>query len=126
MQQIEIDFDVWKELTSRRRNESHSYNSVIRELLNLPDRGASTSVERSPTSTNGKVIGNRFLPDGTKLRAKHKGRMHVAETRDSELYDETGQTHNSASAAARAVTGTTVNGLLFWEVKRPGDSEWRK
>ena len=32
---IEIDFDVFKELTNRRKTENVSYNDVLRELLNL-------------------------------------------------------------------------------------------
>jgi len=35
-----------------------------------------------------------------------------------------GEKHTSASAAAIAVTGNSVNGWGFWEVKRPQDSEW--
>ncbi len=31
MQHIEIDFDVFKELTARRKHETHSYNAVLRE-----------------------------------------------------------------------------------------------
>jgi len=33
MAAIEIDFDVFKELTQRRRDESVTYNDVIRALL---------------------------------------------------------------------------------------------
>ena len=33
--QIEIDFEVFKELTARRTHEGHTYNEVLRDVLGL-------------------------------------------------------------------------------------------
>lgn len=36
MEKIEVDFDVWKILTSKRIDEQDTYNDVLRRLLGLP------------------------------------------------------------------------------------------
>tara|TARA_B100001765_G_C19376565_1_gene281537 strand:- start:208 stop:585 length:378 start_codon:yes stop_codon:yes gene_type:complete len=114
--QIEIDFEVFKALTSRRQSETHSYNDVLREILGLEPAAVQTS--------HGRALGGRFLPNGTELRARYKGQVYSAEI-VSEKFVHDGKTYSSASAAAKAVTGTNVNGLQFWEVKRPGDVDWK-
>lgn len=119
--QIEIDFETFKSLTLLRKNESHTYNDVIRELLGLE----TDADDEYSNPLLGKVIGGRFLPNGTKLRAKYKSLFYTGEIKQSQLiYD--GKSFKSASAAAREVTGTNVNGLEFWDVKRPDDAGWNK
>lgn len=125
MQQIDIDFEVWKALTAKRRDESHSYNQVLRELLGIASEGADEPAAMDLVLA-GRALGGRFLPNGTQLRAKYKGAWHHAEIKDAQLVDVDGAVYDSASAAARAVTSTNVNGLTFWDVKRPSDSAWRK
>lgn len=67
-----------------------------------------------------------FLPDGTKLRARYKGKQFTAEIQGEEWIDEDGQPQASPSAAASAITGTNVNGLRFWDAMRPGDKSWKR
>lgn len=117
--QIDIDFEVFKALTALRHNEAHSYNAVLRELLNLDP------VDPSLNKIKGKILGGRFLPNGTELRAKYKNDFFYAEIVGEKLMYE-GEIHSSASSAASAVTGTNVNGLNFWDVKRPGDVDWKR
>jgi hypothetical protein len=125
VQQISIDFDVWKELTARRQSEQHSYNAVLRDLLGL-EPVTSPTITASDVKDNGRVLGGRYLPNGTKLRAKYKDSYYFAEIADGRLLGEGGRVFGSASAAARAVTNTNVNGLNFWEVCRPSDEDWSK
>ncbi|HEX5258435.1 MAG TPA: hypothetical protein VFW35_06605 [Sphingomicrobium sp.] len=123
---IDIDFDVYKALTALRRSEDHSYNDVLRELLGLP---VGTSSEPQLTGIGGaagRLLGGRYLSNGTELRATYKGRLYNASIRGGELVDEAGTMHTSASAAARSITKNTVNGLAFWEAKRPGDIHFQK
>ncbi len=122
--QIEIDFEAWKTLTALRESESDSYNNVVRRLLNLGPVAA--VLEDANASLEGRYIGGRFLPSGTLLRAKYKSLLHKARIVGDEWQDELGDTFRSASAAAREITGNSVNGLTFWEAKRPNDLEWRK
>lgn len=66
-----------------------------------------------------------MLPEGTELRTTHKGQTHEARVeRGAIVYD--GRPHRSPSAAGSAVTGTSINGWIFWEVRRPGDAGWRR
>jgi len=121
--QIEIDFDVFKALTARRESESHTYNDVLRDLMGLA-KVVTNPISQTSNNDDGRLIGGRFLPNGTMLRAKYKGAFYLASIEDGSWVSEAGETYDSASAAARGVTGTSVNGLTFWEAKRPSDTEW--
>lgn len=134
MQQIEIDFEVFKALTNLRESESHTYNEVLRDLLKLEKTFGRRISEQmggfakgfALASAQGFMASGRLLPSGSLLRAKYKGVAYNASIIDGTWTDEDGNNHGSASAAARAITQTNVNGLTFWEVKRPSDAEWRK
>lgn len=134
MQQIEIDFEVFKALTALRKSENHTYNEVIRDLLGLR-RTLSGNISAAfvgfndlvgPSGRSGFVASGRFLPDGTILRARYKGKQYEGFIRDGRWFDGRSKEHSSASAAARDITQTNVNGLTFWEAKRPSDTDWTK
>jgi predicted CopG family antitoxin len=134
MQQIDIDFEVFKALTALRKSETHTYNEVVRDLLGLKktfnrqisDIGSTMSQTFGPEGAQGRAVAGRFLPHGTLLRAKYKSLFYNAKILNGEWVDENGDIFPSASGAATAITGNNVNGLSFWETKRPSDSEWRK
>lgn len=127
MQQIDIDFEVFKALTIRRKNEAHSYNEVLRELLGLSSSNQSNETgDEASNWMDGRTFGGRFLPNGTRLRATYKQQLYEANIFDGKLVDISGRHYSSVSAAARAVTKNNVNGLTFWHVKRPSDATWRK
>lgn len=127
MPQIDVDFEVWKALTVRRATESHGYNDVLRDMLGLSALTPElTKPVSKPVSGGGRTLGGRFLPNGSQLRATYKGVTHHAEISKNRLVGADGKIFASASAAATAITGTNVNGLAFWEAKRPTDEEWRK
>ncbi|HEX8512238.1 MAG TPA: hypothetical protein VF688_03950 [Allosphingosinicella sp.] len=123
--QIDIDFEVFKALTSLRKRESHTYNDVLRELLKLKPSG-----DESPASvalSKGLLLrGGLFLPDGTRLRVTYRGIEYLAEIKNGRWVDQAGTEHASPSAAAQHITKTNVNGWRFWEAKRPSDVDWRK
>ena len=134
--QIDIDFEVFKALTARRVNENHSYNDVLRGLLDLnsllePDESAhvlqavSDALTR-PLGFEGFTSTGLHLPNGTLLRARYKNREYSARIDGGIWIDQGGRHHSSASAAAAAITGTNVNGLRFWEAKRPSDLHWQR
>jgi hypothetical protein len=126
--QIDIDFEVYKSLTARRQRESHTYNDVLREMLELPPSGnpAATDNGRSGPRKGLLLRNGLFLPDGTRLRVTYKGIEYVAEIKNERWIDQSGTEHASPSAAAHHITRTNVNGWRFWEAKRPNDTEWRK
>lgn len=123
---IDIEFDVYKSLTALRRSEDHTYNDVLRELLELPVGASNDPQPPGIGAAAGRLLGGRYMPNGTELRATYKGRVYNAAIRGGELVDETDTMHASASAAARSITGNTVNGLTFWVAKRPGDIIYQK
>ena len=139
MQEILIDFEVFKALTAKRLNERHTYNDVIRDLLGLDsfieEQDASDAlldglglpmgigaglIDRS-TGFSARGI---FLPNGTAVKATYKQKQYTGKIERGEWIDADGKSHSSPSAAAKSVTGSNVNGLRFWQVKRPIDTEW--
>jgi hypothetical protein len=124
--QIEIDFEVWKALTVRRAHEGVTYNDVLRELLDLEPSEAIAGPMPDAESVGGFTSRNLFLPNGTDLRGLYKRRLFSAQIRNGHWVDSDGRTHESPSAAARFITRNSVNGLRFWEAKRPGDHEFRR
>lgn len=139
MPQIEVDFEVWKALTLKRHSESHSYNDVLRELLDIDtasvirENALAQSLVRwiepvaslSMGPTTGIALRGLVLPNGTRLRATHKGTAHAAQIVDGKWVSDGGEVFGSPSAAATAITGNNVNGWRFWQAKRPSDGEWR-
>ncbi|PTS81090.1 hypothetical protein DBR17_10085 [Sphingomonas sp. HMWF008] len=132
---IDIDFEVYKALTARRLNEVHSYNDVLREILGLDSlqehetepllANVADALSR-PYGLTGFYSRGIHLPDGTLLRARYKQQEYGGKIEGGRWLDNSGQEHSSASAAATAITGTNVNGLRFWEAKRPMDGGWRR
>lgn len=135
--QIDIDFEVFKQLTARLESEADSYNEVIRRLLNLPATEVNLlpgefDTPGLPAATQGGLGGpqqgvwysNVFFPNGTMFRATYKGRTHRAHIYNSQWIDEHQHIRTSPSDAASAISGTNVNGWRFWYVRRPFDEDW--
>lgn len=122
--QVEISFSNWQRLTSLLEGERDSYDNVIARLI--ADRMATSktvvAVQRGAPVL---AIKGVTLPNGTMLRATFKGKTYFAEIIEGRWFDrETGETRNSPSQAACAITGGVTNGWRFWQVQRPGDGEW--
>ena len=136
---IKIGLAAYKALTAR-LEEGQTYDDVIRELLQLdsdaepePPRPFAHIDEVSSGFVRGFVgpaggfhSRGLWLPNGTELRARYKQQLYQARIEDGKWIDFDGNEHSSPSAAANAVTATTVNGLRFWEGKRPTDGGWRR
>ena len=123
MPNIYVDFDVFKAITARRASEDVTENEVLRQVFGLqagPEKAAGDTRHRRGDWV---TKGIRF-PHGTQLRGKYKGREHIAEVKDGALLLN-GKRYDSPSAAAMAITTSPVNGWVFWEVKVPGQDEWR-
>ena len=122
MAAVDIDFDLFKQLTMLRSSEHESISDVIRKMVE-----AFTGEERRavPASSGGVAFRGIHLPDGTKFRATYKGQTHTAEIKNGHWIDEHGVRRSSPSDAARAVTQTNVNGWRFWHARRPGETEYK-
>jgi predicted CopG family antitoxin len=123
MQTIEIDFDVYKALTNKRKIEKETYNDVLRAILGL---GPLSVSERTSTnqSEGDWIYKSVHFPSGTEFQANYKGNMYHAQVKDGALYLN-GESYNSPSAAAISITGNPVNGWIFWECRLPGQNSWK-
>ena len=123
MYTIDVDFEVYKQLTVRRPTENVTYNDVIRELLGLALSAPATlaEVNSGPSASDWIAKGVRF-PAGTEFRANYKGQLHTARVDNGCLMLSNGKHFDSPSAAAVSITGSAVNGWRFWECKLPGKS----
>ena len=120
MNTIEVDFDVYKQLTLRRETEHVTYNDVVRGLLGLK---AATASEAGSSADDWIVKGVRFQA-GTELRATYKGKTFTGRVQ-SGGFMLNGQRYDSPSPAAMSVTDSAVNGWRFWECRLPGTSSWQ-
>jgi len=125
MTTIDVDFEVFKELTARRRSEDMTENEVLREVLGLAKPTQVTNL--IPEANSGGVAwvskGVSF-PHGTQFRATHKGQQFTAIVKNGAL-ELNGKRYTSPSAAAGAITGNSVNGWQFWECLSPGNTKWK-
>ena len=127
---IEIDFDVFKKLTVMRETEAVTYNDVLRRVLHLgvPSKAPTDQVppedKRLSELQGAWVTKNVPFPHGTEFRATHKGRIHYGKVEGGALVVD-GKSYDSPSAAAVAITGTSVNGWVFWECRKSRDDVWR-
>jgi hypothetical protein len=124
MMTIEIDFDVFKELTNRRTTESVSYNDVLRELLGLNPLKKSVLSPDVATSAGAWTTKGVTFPEGTEFRANYKGRT-ISGRVESGFLVVNGKRFASPSAAAVSITGNMVNGWIFWECRLPGKVSWQ-
>ena len=131
--QIDVEFPTWKTLAGLLQDENDTYDAVIQRLLATVESNATSPPVGDPrentrsisASGEGAYFKDVFLPEGTELRATHKGKTYFAKISGSEWIDvTTGQRRNSPSQAAYFITNNHVNGWLFWLVKRPNDEVW--
>jgi hypothetical protein len=135
---IPVSLEVYKQLTAR-LEEGQTHDDVIRHLLgvdsivepenpvNTPLESLSDKLTKSMLARgNGFISRGLWLPNGTELRARYKQKEYLAYIVDEEWIGEGGELQTSPSAAASAITGTNVNGLRFWEARRPTDKGWRR
>src|SRR5258706_13605814 len=120
MNTIEIDFEVFKELTARRKSEAVSENDVLRDVLGLPPKRVEPRAHQTINPRDWIIKGVTF-PEGTELRATYKGRAYTAHVEGGALVLN-GKKYPSPSAAAVSITGSAVNGWRFWEARLPGQS----
>lgn len=126
---IEIDFEVHKRIEMARTSFAETPNAVLRRLLKIGDLGpqplpAKPAAGGRPWSGKGVT-----LPHGTELRMKYNGRVHTGVVRDGVWLVE-GSAYKSPSAAAggaartRNGNQTSLDGWIYWEARRPGDTKW--
>jgi predicted CopG family antitoxin len=124
MHTIDVDFEVYKQLTVRRATEQVTYNDVIRELLGIKGQAIAAAKPSNGESAEDWVAKGVRFPVGTEFRANYKGKVHTARVEGGALALN-GKKYDSPSAAAMSVTDSAVNGWRFWECRIPGKSGWQ-
>ena len=125
MRPTEIDFDVHKLIEQERRDFDEPDNQVLRRLLAI-DGDTPHRVESKGRPWSGKGVS---LPHGTLLQMQYNGSSHSGMIDNGEWSIE-GSRFKSPSAAAGGVARTrsggspSLDGWLYWQVKRPGDKQW--
>ncbi len=122
MQTIEIDFDVFKEITVRRKHAGITPNDVLREVFGLEPR--QESLTQKAQSGKPWVAKGVVFPHGTEFRSFYKGQMYYANVDDGFLVLNENN-FSSPSPAAMSITKNSVNGWKFWECKLPGNHNWQ-
>lgn len=122
MPTIEVDFDVFKELTIRRPSEDVTENDIMRELLGI---GNAKLEQRRKDVESYKpwVTKGIMFPHGTEFRANYKGQIFYGRVDNGALLLN-GKRFSSPSAAAMSITNVSVNGWVFWECKKPSSKNW--
>ena len=121
---IEIDFEVHQLIELEKKGFHESNNEVLRRLLKLdtPPPDSRSESQIASEAWQGKGV---QLPHGTELKMLYHRREYRGSIRNGKWFIEDQQC-NSPSAAARIVAGgTSLNGWLFWQVKRPNDEDWK-
>jgi len=124
MTNIEIDFEVFKELTNRRATENVTYNDVLREMLGLSPLKVTATKSIIELAADAWTTKGVTFPAGTEFRANYKGQTILAKVESGSLVLN-GKRFDSPSAAAVSITGNMVNGWIFWECRLPGKTSWQ-
>lgn len=131
MHTIEIDFDVFKKLTVLRETETVTYNDVLRKLLGISSTAPGSSTTRAaiqpfetPNTSGSWTTKGVTFPAGTEFRTSYKGEIIYGRVEAGALAVN-GKRFESPSSAAAAITGTSVNGWIFWECRKPGSTAWQ-
>ncbi len=139
MKTIEIDFDVHRVIELERKGFEEPENAALRRLLKLPEvphdeRHVSAN---PPEVAAGKILHGRpwsgkgvTLPHGTELRMAYRGQIVRGFIDEGVWVVEGKRTISPSDAAGSAVVTKngerpSLNGWVYWEVKRPNDANWR-
>ena len=121
MPQIDVDFEVFKQLTNRRPTEDVTYNDVVRDLLKLlPSKLTKTAANGSKPW----MVSDTSFPAGSQFIAEYKGKTFSGLVKDGKLELSDGTKFSTPSAAAVHITKNNVNGWRFWRCKLPGNSQY--
>jgi hypothetical protein len=137
-----INIDLFEDITKCTEEEILEIKTLEKQIKELAEQNEllkhETSALRSKQEylkalaiiTSTPMNWNGF-PDSTMFRAKHKGQIFEAHIENGRFifnnhFPEliSNEEITSLSGAAKAVTGTNINGNMFWKVKLPNTNEW--
>lgn len=109
MKTIKVSIEVWNEI-AKRGNFGETENDVLKRVFGIDKKTESPPRGRS----------KGFLPpDGTKCRFEYKGKYIYGEIKDGFLLIGDYDKYTSFSKPASEISGTSLNGWLYWEIQLP-------
>lgn len=122
---IEIDLNIHKIIEDNRQSFSETENEILCRILKI--QAPAITQKNTPTGKAWMQKGV-VLPHGTLLRAEYNGTVYSGIVENGVWIVE-GKKFTSPSGAMRIAhtkIGTTpsLNGWIYWEVKRPIDTKW--
>jgi hypothetical protein len=130
---MDVSFDIHKRVEAERRSFDEPQHVALRRLLGLPEGQAPADDERGPAAT-GKPWrdGHVEVPHGSDARMSYgRGKQEFAgKFLDGKLVVD-GRSFDTLSDAASSLAVTkygdhpSLNGWNYWEVRFPGETEWR-
>ena len=129
---IEIDFDIHQMIELERKGFDEPEYLALRRLLKLPNLQATKESVSSVEKPSGRPWSGKGveLPHGTELRMEYNGQVFRGFIENG-IWVVEGHRAKSPSDAAGSVAMTksggrpSLNGWIYWEVKRPNDANWR-
>jgi len=131
MRQIDIDFDIHRLIQMERKSFDEPDYMALRRLLKLGPPAEAPMPEAAEGARRPWSKGGVTLPHGTEIRMEYNGVLHIGRIVDA-AWEVEGHREKSPSGAASAVARTkdgapvNVNGKAYWQVRRPGDTEWTR
>jgi len=129
---IEIDFDVHKLIENERTGFAENANDALRRLLELPAKAASNPAKEAANGHRRAWSGEGVtLAHRTAVRMRYNGRLYEGMIGDGKWIVE-GKTFDSPSGAASGVAvtkrgkQTRLDGWIYWEVRQPGEDDWKR
>jgi predicted type IV restriction endonuclease len=129
---IELINDTVEKLCGIRANEVDIINFIESVDINAPIAVVKKSKDpdqaKKKSSTNKNKVkqskSGTLPPSETLCRFSYKGKTYHGVIKDGVLQVESFGQHNSFSSASVAVSGTSRNGWMDWELKLPTSSRW--
>ncbi len=129
---IEIDFDIHQMIELERKGFEEPEYLALRRLLKLPNSETSTEPSPSIETASGRPWSGKGveLPHGTELRMEYNGQVFRGFIENGVWVVEGHRAKSPSDAAGSAAmtksgTRPSLNGWIYWEVKRPNDANWR-
>ncbi len=123
MASIEIDFEVYRELTSRRASEEMSYNDVLRQMLGLPPKPMESGLAKTETEAQDWKVGPIVFSEFTEIKLTHKGKVHAGRVEKGAFVMQ-GKAYAILDELVQEITEGNPQDWIFWSQRRPGESSW--
>jgi hypothetical protein len=110
MRTIRISEQTYKEI-AKRGKFGETPNDFLERVF---------KITKTKRKNNRRVL---LPPDNTECRFKRNGEYVFGQIKNGKLILPIGS-YSAFSTAAKALTGTNLNGWLYWEIKLPKENQW--